>query len=821
MAKPPAEFNRCISGVLAASGKDDLTDDDLITIFQRARGRIASLMREGRSQTEAAYEAGMQLGQEMRLAAAIEKRSLAINRARRNEILGQIRAGKEVSDMRRLLSSVDSAIYGAQAEVLGPLVADMKKAGLLKAISRNDPAFDQRVIDELWQINSGKTGSVTNDPMARKAAEIITSAQDRVRAMQNNAGAWIGKTDHYVTKQSHDMDKVRGTLTDAKGAYDANKNFENWRDKILPRLDEKTFDHLENQTPEGIDAYLRNVWQSLASGVHDTARGNEVLAAFKGPANLAKRISQERKLLFKDAQAWGDYNREFGRGSVWESIQRSLDTGSRNAAIMRTLGTNPEAMYDGIVDRLKSTAKERNDFTAIDNLNKSFNKNVLDTITGKANVPGNSTFAAIARGTMIMQTLSKLGGVVLSSFPDLATNAAALRHNGIGLFESYGNQIASLFPKNAATKEAMLQTGVGIESMLNHAITRFYSGDAVAGRGAKLVDIFHRINLLTWWTDSLKYGLGSVLTNNMGRNAQVAFDALDPRWKVTLGKYGIGAKDWDMARATAAKGADGVDRILPAEIADEAVRTKFQTYLIDQIRIAMTEPDAVSRTVVTGGLHANTAAGMAMRVMTQFKTYPVTFINRTLGREGLNPWADNFGKNIDVPGVVQLIAGASLLGYASIELKNLARGRNTRTSEADSQAAYFKLVTASMLQGGGLGIFGDFIFGDTGRGAGTIASTLLGPTGGTLEDLTKVMQETVKALGADDPRAAKSALSGAIGLVRDNTPFANLFYTRAMMEHLIWFRLQEAANPGYLARYEDRMRREDHQTFWLSPSAAR
>lgn len=826
MAKPEF-YNRCITGVLEASGRDDLSENDLISLFERVQSRIRRNERAGMQPRDAAYQAGIELGTEMRLAAAIERRNRLKNVEAKRAVLAQLRPGKEAADFRRVLNRIDASVYSAQYEVLGPMVNEFRAAGLDKVIARGDVSFDQRVIDELWAIENGRTGrSVTGDANALKAAQIIDRAQERARAMQNGAGAWIAKRDHYVTRQAHDMEKIRGTQRGATPEETAELNFRRWFDFTVNKLDEATFDNLDDLSPAGIEKFMRSVWNALASGVHDKANGNELLRGFVGPSNLAKRVSQERKLLFKDSASWGEYQRTFGRGTLWESVTRGLESGARNAAIMRGLGTNPEAMFDTITAQVRKAASDRGDVAATDALGTMFNKGVLDNITGAANVPSNAGWAKIARVAMTVQTLSKLGGVVLSSLPDLANNAAVLRHNGVGLFESYANQFTSLFPKSREGREAMTTLGVGVDAMLGHIGTRFASAENLQGKSAKLVDIFHRLNGLTWWTDSLKFGMGSMLSHNLGRLSNTAFDGLDPRLRATLDLYGIKAKDWDVARATAGKGADGVQRVMPAEITDDAVRQKFQLYMVDQIREAMNEPDAVSRTLINGGLAANTPWGMAVRVMTQFKTYPITFINRTLGREfnfgsGARAPGQGFMHGSDAFGIAHLVVAMSLMGYLSMELKNVARGKNPRAMDADDRGAYVSLVAAAMAQGGGLGLFGDFLFGERDRfGGGFLTNLIAGPTIGTLDQLGGVIQNLRKGVTEGDERALRDARSGAIGVLRNNTPFINMFYTRWAADYLIWYRLMEAANPGYLARYEDRVRRENHQTFWLRPSDA-
>ena len=81
-------------------------------------------------------------------------------------------------------------------------------------------------------------------------------------------------------------------------------------------------------------------------------------------------------------------------------------------------------------------------------------------------------------------------------------------------------------------------------------------------------------------------------------------------------------------------------------------------------------------------------------MLMQFKQYPFTYIQRHFMRELRRD-------GVDVAGLAHLIVATSLLGYASMTLKELVKGRNPRQPEDASD--YAKLVMAAMAQGGGLG----------------------------------------------------------------------------------------------------------------------
>jgi hypothetical protein len=194
--------------------------------------------------------------------------------------------------------------------------------------------------------------------------------------------------------------------------------------------------------------------------------------------------------------------------------------------------------------------------------------------------------------------------------------------------------------------------------------------------------------------------------------------------------------------------------------------------------------------------------GELIRTVAQFKQYATTYLARTVGREFTR---DGF----DVGGVAHLIAATTALGYLSMTLKDLVKGKNPR--DPDDAAGYAKVVAASMVQGGGLGIYGDFLFGEANRFGGGIIGTLAGPTAGSLEQAHQL-------LGAI--RGEGNAAAEAIRMGVGHTPFVNLFYTRLALDHMVLFRLQEWANPGYLRRVEQRTKRENDQTFWLRPTEA-
>lgn len=808
-----ASKSDCIAAVKAAAGRD-LSEDQIEQIFEWVQRRTRRHVATGMAPDVAAQRAGRELADETRLAGILEKRNALKNEAAKQAIQDTIVQGREAAGLRQAIKDTDASIRGMRQEFFGPLVRELDEAGVMKILKRGDAAFERDVRKEIFALDNGQPHA-TKNTQAQAAAKAISKFNDTTRNAMNDAGAWIGRLDDYIAFQSHDQGKLRKA------------GFEAWQEFVVPRLSQRTFAELPDTTPEALTEYLRQIYNNLKNGVHETSQPGTI-AGFTGPGNLAKRVSHERKLVFKDAEARSDYDETFGRGNLMDNIVRSGNSAARNVALMQRWGTNPQAMFDKLNSEYLAAANRRDDEKAVKALQGAFNQRMMAVVDGTAQVPQDVTLANITSWAQAFQTVTKLGGVVLSSIPDIAVNAATLRHNGVGLFASYANSITSLIP-NAGRRQVAYDASVAIDGALQSLASTIHGTD-ITGRASKLVDFFHKVNFLEWWTTSMKNGVGTMLTHNLARNAAADFGALSPRLQRTLGQYGIGEVEWGKVRGLAQKAADGREHILPSMIEDAATRQKFQTYVADQISIAMTEPDAYSRTITTWGTQAGTIGGTMARLMMQFKSYPITFMTRTLARE----WRDV--KTGDVGGMASLIASVSLLGFVSSELKDMAKGREPRSARMLRGEAgyedYAGAVFAALKQGGGLGFYGDFLFGQPNRFGGPVSDLVLGPSFGTADDAGKLLQGLIQATAVRNPRdnperdLPMQAIkffrdnAGALGIVPGMAPAAllNTFYGRLALDTLVIHRLQEAVNPGYQTRYEDRIRREQHREFWLAPT---
>jgi len=835
----------CIDAVRAAAG--NLEDREVAEIFELLRGRAKELMaREGAlGMEQATLRAADELGKQAQHAALIEKRNALLNLRRRGEIVSFVRgsfADRPDLGIESLLVGTNLARQGSRMSVaaeqkalgdayIGGFIHDLERQDLTAILAKGDSDVD--IADALWRIGNNLDTSKLNDQVA-SIARTIQKYQEAARIDANRAGANIGNLPGYIARQSHDGEKI------------GSAGFDKWFEEIQPRLDPRTFDDVTNPAQ-----FLRGVYDGLVSGDHLKAPGDAPANGFKGPANIAKKVSQERVLHFKDGVAWHEYNTMFGTGNLRESVLRGLDMAGQNTAIMRRLGTNPEANLNMAMDILAEDVRKSGDPKALTNFNTARGNMIANRfaeVSGATRIPGNAWGARVAANVRAWQSLSKLGGALLSSFADLPVAASEMRYQGKSFLGSLGEMTAGLAKGRGSLEQREILSSFGVygDSMRGEIMRRFSADDSVGGKMSRGMSLFFKLNGLSWWTDANKASAGLMMAHNLAQNKGRAWGTMDAGLRRTLGLYDLDAGKWDLLRGMDTRMADGRDYMttdgipgIPDErisaylteqgrkVSDSAIREtregmerSLRAYVNDRVSYAVLEPDARTRSIMNQGTRPGTIMGDLNRFMTQFKSFPAAYMQKTLGRElygrgyAPTPLGEGYRGSKDLIAALrngngerlamaQLLLWTTAFGYLSMSAKDAVKGRQPRPADDP------KTWIAAMTQGGGFGIMGDFMFGEVSRFGNKPLETLAGPTLGTAANALDLWAKV---------RSGDDAASSALRLAQNNTPFLNLFYTRIAMDHLFLWSVQEAMNPGSLRRTEQRIQQENGQKFLVKPS---
>lgn len=835
----------CIDAVRAAAG--NLEDREIAEIFELLRGRAKEIMaREGAlGMEQATLRAADELGKQAQHAALIEKRNALINLRRRGEIISFVRnnfADRPDLGIESLLVGTNLARQGSRMSVaaeqkalgdayIGGLIHDLERQDLVGILAKGDSDVD--IADALWRIGNGLDTSNLNDQVV-SIARIIQKYQEAARIDANRAGANIGSLPGYIARQSHDGEKI------------GSAGFDKWLEEIQPRLDPRTFDDVTNPAQ-----FLRGVYDGLVSGDHLKAPGDKPSNGFKGPANIAKKVSQERVLHFKDGVAWHEYNTMFGTGNLREAVLRGLDLSGQNTALMRRLGTNPEANLNMAMDVIKEDVRKSGDPKALTNFNtarQNMIANRFSEVSGATRIPGSAWGARVSANVRAWQSLSKLGGALLSSFTDLPVAASEMSYQGKNFLGALSEMTAGLVKGRGSLeqREILSSFGVYADSMRGEIMRRFSADDSMGGKMSRGMSLFFKLNGLSWWTDANKASAGLMMAHNLAQNKGRAWSSMGKDFTRTLSLYDIDAGKWDLLRGMDTRMADGRDymttdgiKVIADErissylaeqgrkVSDAAIREtreglerSLRAYINDRVSYAVLEPDARTRSIMNQGTRPGTIMGELNRFMTQFKSFPAAYMQKTLGRElygrgyAPTPLGEGYRGSKDLItalrngngefiSMAQLLVWTTVFGYLSMSAKDAVKGRQPRPADD------LKTWIAAMTQGGGFGIMGDFMFGEVSRFGNKPLETVAGPTLGTAANLVDLWARV---------RSGDDAASSALRLAQNNTPFLNLFYTRIAMDHLFLWSVQEALNPGSLRRTEQRIQQENGQKFLVRPS---
>ncbi|QDP50998.1 MAG: putative peptidoglycan hydrolase [Prokaryotic dsDNA virus sp.] len=772
------------------------------------------------------------------------------------------------------LDSVDARQQGIMLQYAGELAAALREQKLDKSFQSKE--LEPMIYEAMFDTDSFRQNRIGNNEAgaeeALAIAEIVQKVQKRLLKRKNRMGAMIGELKNYVVRQAHDPILMRaGAKTEAEIA--AAKN--DWVQFMMEpgRLSRRTFENKPATTERLIDGkmqkvqyteemFLGDIYDNLVSGQHqkvDAVRGDDgaidPLTSFTGPANLAKKLSQGRVLHFETGKAAFEYAKKYSRQSFAEAVINGISHDAQAIGLMERFGTNPESMFKRVVDDMKKAAK--GDPTKLDKINrreKALQRQFAE-LDGTTRARGagrpvmfGADFAGIAAGWRMIQNMSKLGMATISSFGDIATKAHFINtRTDRGIFGSYAVAFRDIFGRYGKDEQRQLAylLSVGVENMLGDVHARFGANDSGPGMIAKAHQTYFRLNGMVWWNNAQKVGLARMISADLANYSSRAFEEVPERTRLNLERYGFDATDWALMRHMEQKSVDGVNYLTPKAVetipdqfieqaaltranatrkrklkkATEAMKEKYRddlstrlsTYLTDAADSAIPTPGAKERAIMNLGTERGTILGEALRAIMQLKGFPITYISKGLTGAYYVGKQRGGSSRSGVFGIAQMMVGTTMMGYLSVSLKEILKGKEPMEVFSEDYYLNPKLLSKAFVQGGGAGIYGDFLFGEYNKYGQSLTQTALGPTFGSIDDIARIYSNV---LAGDTDAITKNATR----FITSHTPGLNLFYTKAAVDYLFIYGLMEKTNPGFLRRMESRMRKENDQEFYYSPS---
>ena len=752
--------------------------------------------------------------------------------------------------------SVGVAQNAAQGQLIAGFNAELKNANLEGMFDKADTRLQEEISITMEEISLG-TEVTTKNKDVKKLATIMENYSELVRQKLNARGANIEKMWGYIVKQSYDQFNVRAaanrlnkkleeiTVPENLQGKDINyyKNFTAWKNFIMQYLDgDRTFANTDD-----IDNFLLNAYNSIVGNKIQIAEG---AGNVFGTKNVAKGANYKRVLHYKSAKDWFAVNEKFGTGSLKETYFSGLMTAGRNMGIIDSLGTKPKQNFEKIRYAIQQRLVDGERLNAAQSISSyaPFDKymkvvdGTIHTIEGGSIGFGVAKWSAISRA---IGNTAKLGGAVISAAADLGIYGSEMKFQGRsflgGMYEGFRGLARR---KNTQDKKDLVE-GMGFlaDGIVYDVSGRHTVGDNLTKGWTRIQRTFFKYNLLSWWTNTLKENSMLGMANYYAKQKNLSFDKLNKPLQEFFALYNIDSVKWDVIRKNGMTKADdgtefinianldqisdadikritGIDNLSKTELQIEKDKFKYSVsgILLDRSIYAVIEPDARVKGIMTQGLLAGTGMGEAIRFVGQFKAFPMSIMNKVLGREmayirkgkrlgGLSTDAGRAEIGRGIRGMAALIITSGFMGYMAMTMKDLLKGKEPR------DPTKFKTIMAGFLQGGGLGIYGDVLFKEQ-RDAGSVAAGLIGPFPTTVIDLGLAFQYALLGEGGKSGKAAYRAISS-------NIPFLNLFYLKIAFDYLIGFQIMETINPGVLKRVERRMKKDYNQEYlFTKPSTS-
>lgn len=831
------DFNRCLSALNKAAGRE-LTPDEIEAVYtriQRTARELASGRRESAGADLSTPEGILQHAANLAAQDLIAERALQQRRvhlqvvaleARAAEVQAMTSGGIDGIDaVRRLLANdADGRTnqFSLEARVHG--VSSLLKAKVQDtwAALGNDFLGFLQQRDKVAALVRELRGKDSGDAMAKKGAQAWRAAAEEARVWFNRKGGEVGHLDDWGFPQHHSQDRV------------ARAGKAQWVADVFPMLDQERYVDLAGarmSEPE-IKAMLAAAFDSIATnGANKITPGQ-----FRGSGARANRHAEERQIHFRDAEAVLDYWGRYGEKTFPDILLGHLERMARDIAFIEHFGPNPDSTYRHLRDQAETAEK----MAAPDRLAKIDGQlasldNLYDYAAGRVKPVANRSVSAAFEVVRNLNTAGKLGSAFWASlFGDKVMLEAVSRLNRLPVVQSWMNELRMLNPLNAADRRQLQRQGLMLDYMTS-ALYRFGDDLGRSSWSGKLANAVMRASGMSAINEWRRGAFGLTVMSTLGHEVSVRpWAEIGKQDMRLLHAFGITEADWAVWKLAQLEDyGHGNSTMLTPEaigrIPDEAlvraglmeqgageavaqdIRRAAQVKLLGAIQSesmnAIIEPNWAERSALVGGLQRGNVRDELMRSFWQFKAFPVAAFHRMWDLSMARPTVGGKAGLLTTIMLMQTLAGGLLL-----QVQSLLSGQDPRPMDD------WKFWAAAALKGGTLGIYGDFLYSQSGTtryGSGPLEA-LAGPTIGSAATAVSALVRAGNAMaeGKDTHLAAN-----LVNLGKGFIPFQNLWYTKMATDHILFQNAQEQLSPGYLANMRANSMRQFGQDWWWAPGA--
>ena len=750
--------------------------------------------------------------------------------------------------------SADVAKKEAAQRYLGDLLTRLDAEDMLGIATKADENLQREVF-----LAGRDPDNPRYSKQARTLARILDEASAERRKDANLSGAAVEELKGRIVRQAHDPYLMRKA---AKITGHSGSDEDAWVNFVMRHVDkEATFppELLVDDVPLADQkGWLRYMYREFITGNQHITGEHPRAPKRLEVSDLALPLEADRVIHFTPEGAY-EYMTTFGKGNLMDSVFDEIQLFANRQGVLSTLGLDPYNNLRAIIKTLKHNA-DPEQVKKLDDYAGHFESGAMSgpmwhqyqDIIGGSNVVQNDTWAAFSSYAQAFEYMTKLGGSSIAAVGDLANVMSDLRFQGKGFFESFVDGFMVPFRAGTAPEDVAAiadSLAVGLEHMLSEYTTRFATTEAPNRTLSRAMTMTFKMNLLGPWTNNARRGL--FMTNSNYLASVIDSGVVSKKMRNVLDGYGITDNDLKFLKShgIVQKMSDGKRYVNPAAIKglnlsdfkltkkemfsvqervaaesrrlrktkefdakgrmDQLIRItrekkrrslekRINTYFLDRNDFGILTPGAETRAMIHRGLPKGDPARVFYDLFWQLKQYPLAMWQKTLKRDlfgsGGNPLKNENGELLQFSATV-----ATLFGFGALimHLKDLAKGREHFYPETKEE--YIQYFARAGMYSGALGLYGDFVFGGTDESFIDKARQMAGPAFNDILDAGNVIRVGVDELvgsGEEDLGAA------AWKSLRNDIPFADLWYSKWAFDYGIGFYMAEMMNPGFVERHE-------------------
>lgn len=666
----------------------------------------------------------------------------------------------------------------------------LKEGGLFEIFTKN--LLEKEIRIEKYNLDGGGKSSVSGSDQAFKIAKTLKSFLDMNLKEKQTVGLDVGMAKGYLGKRAWDRVNIR----------------ENKTDFIVSM--EKALDPKLWENSSALE-YLEGAYNDIITGKYDMSlneAGTEGLLTLNNKGNINKFRSKSREFEFLSPELEAEMISKFGRNNLSESILGEIESHAKAISITKVFGLNPETTLDRLIKQTESKLKADGNDVGLKELQmgKADIKAYFNHLAGNNVGDTTNLIHSLTRGTLMVQSMSKLGLAWIDQPIELMNNAIAVNAmTGRGVLKSVDDIIGG-FKNYKTAKEFAVVTESALGEMYNDI------GNGNGGSLDKLNTFYWKVNPLGHITKRQAGSNTFVLSNKLSEHVRGVSDVDANIFEANIGRFGINKKDFPILQRMVMEH-DGLSIIDPSAVdaipldiisqhlSEQGIAQGAKQYQMslknavsslfhDNALLATNTPNEYLRYRMGMNTSPGTLAWSVNRLFMQFKNYPMAEL-RLLDRvRSSNPNKPGG----DYKALVQMVMMTTVMGYLAVSARELVKGK-TPLSMTDPET-----WKKAFLRSGSGTLLADIALSDyTKYGAQGPVDIVAGPTYSVIKDSLKLGQKA--AIGK--PEWGKMAELGM-----KQTPFYNYLGAKQARDYLFMNGVMEWLDPKFMENKREYERKQ-------------